>query len=157
MRNENGERMMWREKSAQKNHDRKKRRKPKAVYVIMRCSDDLWINQWLKTKHIDSWMWKWKWKHKKHTQFARPHAIKTRCAWIITEISLKNAWTNDDAPICVFNIHDRCVCVCISTMFIWVCVRSNRLYDELREWNTFKQMTNIDWPKHCATRTMWRK
>lgn len=41
MRNENGERIVLREKSAQKNHDRKKRRKPKAVYVIMRCSDDL--------------------------------------------------------------------------------------------------------------------
>lgn len=44
-------------KKNDKYHNIKKHLKQLTLYVIMRCSDDLWINQWLKTRHIDTDEW----------------------------------------------------------------------------------------------------
>lgn len=63
------------------------------LYAIMMCTNDLWINQWLKTKHIDRWILHVndgdEMKRKKYKNTANNRMIGSRtlvrCAWIMSK------------------------------------------------------------------------
>lgn len=115
------------------------------LFTIMMCTDDLWINHWLKTKHIDRWILHVNGAKKKQ----RAHIDDGCLYWHESCQNIKPRNFSTEFVDCL-RVHVVCVFGSHSHQKLRVQFGQAVCFMLLnRLWlSEYKQMTNINWPKN---------